>query len=458
MPKKPIIPEAPITLRTLAERKLLERQVGRPAAQPQDPQRLLHELEVHQIELEMQNAELRSARDAAEKVSEKYTDLYDFAPVGYFTLAEDRTILLANLTGSLMVGIERTRLMGRSFAMLVTAEHRPALQDFFTNFMEDPTLHAIDSELTRRGQPPLPVNIKVQCSPNGHECRVVVADITERKTAEAAHDKLEKLSASNLKLSQEIAKRRIVNESMRKTKRDQALMIEQSRMHLQQLRNISHQVLKAQEAERKRVSRELHDVIAQTLVGINMHLAALTHGSLKIPKEFHEKVAHTRELIEKSVEVVHRFSSELRPTSLDDLGLIPALHTHLKQFMEETGIRVSLNVSAGIESSSEAVRTVLYRVAREALTNVAHHAEASEVSVSIASTSRKIRMNVTDNGKGFDLGSVDAGRLGLLGMKERVEMVGGTFHVDSAPGKSTTIRVEIKVNSRKAVGIQQGTA
>jgi signal transduction histidine kinase len=132
---------------------------------------------------------------------------------------------------------------------------------------------------------------------------------------------------------------------------------------------------------------------------------------------------------------------------LDDLGLIPALHVFMEQFMADTGIRVSLEASAQIDQSATKARTVLYRIAQEGLTNVARHAKASHVEVRIEGLDDIIRMTIRDNGQGFQTigkaGSKKKNRLGLIGMRERAEMVGGSFQVDSAPGQPTTVRVEI---------------
>jgi signal transduction histidine kinase len=152
-------------------------------------------------------------------------------------------------------------------------------------------------------------------------------------------------------------------------------------------------------------------------------------------------------LVQKSVDIVHRFARELRPTVLDDVGLIPALHTYMKTFREETGIRVTLTAFAAIEQVNGDKRTVLYRVAQEALTNVARHARASEAEVRIQKLDGAICMRIKDNGKGFSAERLSHGkknkRLGLLGMRERVEMVNGKFTVESTPGKGTTIQAQI---------------
>ena len=151
--------------------------------------------------------------------------------------------------------------------------------------------------------------------------------------------------------------------------------------------------------------------------------------------------------MEKSVDKVHRFARELRPAVLDDLGLIPALHSFMKSFTEETGIRVSLTAFAKVEELSNAKRTVLYRVAQEALTNVARHAHAGRAAVHIKQLPNAVRMQIKDDGRSFDverlLHSRKNKRMGLLGMRERVEMVGGKFTVESTPGNGTTIVAQI---------------
>jgi signal transduction histidine kinase len=255
------------------------------------------------------------------------------------------------------------------------------------------------------------------------------------------------LAASNRQLKQEIARRKSVEESLRKSEQHYSQLLEQSRRMQEQLRLLSRQLLLAQEEERKKISRELHDVIAQTLTRINVQLATLKREAAVDARGLERNIARTQQLVEKSVNVVHRFARELRPTVLDDLGLIPALHTFMKSFREETGIRVSLSAFAAVKQVNGDKRTVFYRVAQEALNNVARHAQASRVEVRIQKLNDAICMKIKDNGKGFQkervLHAKKSKRLGLLGMRERLEMVGGNFTVTSAPGKGTTVLAQI---------------
>jgi signal transduction histidine kinase len=233
-----------------------------------------------------------------------------------------------------------------------------------------------------------------------------------------------------------------------------ARLYEQS-LHLQgQLRNLSREVLRVQEAERKRIGRELDDVIAQTLTGINVRLAALKKEVSFHSKGFDRNLDRTQRMVENSVESVQRFASELRPAVLDDLGLIPALHTFLKTFSQRTLVHAHLKAFAAVEELDTAGRTVLFRVAQEALTNVARHAHAHRVEISIQTVPAGVCMKIKDDGVSFPVDHVLCGRgsnhLGLLGMRERLEMVGGHFEVESVSGNGTTITAQIPMARPRA--------
>jgi len=220
----------------------------------------------------------------------------------------------------------------------------------------------------------------------------------------------------------------------------------------QKLKHMAHQILTAQEQERKAISRELHDEIVQTLTGINVQLATLKIEAGLNGKDVDKNISNTQKLVERSVKIVHRFARDLRPTVLDDLGLIPALESYMKAFSERTGLHIRFTAFAGIEKLSNDRRTILYRVALAALANIAQHAEAGVASVTIEEIGASIRMVIADDGKSFDVGYVANSRnnkkLGLIGMQERVEMIGGNFRIASTPGTGTTITVQIPFKRR----------
>jgi len=695
MQKPPPSSAQPAQLRSRAEAHLREQKKLKAggAKTGADSRRLLHELQVHQIELELQNSELRQARDELEVALDNFTDLYDFAPSGYFTLASSGAILQANLTGATLVGIERSRLVGQSFGRLISAESRPAFSAFLEQVFAGQTRQAGDFELAGKGPPLRFVNIEAQCLLNGQACRAAVVDITarrfaeasttqlaaivnsssdaiigkdlnslitswnagaakifgysavevlgcpisrlipsdrlqedmqimsqvkrgervnpfetvrlvkggrlidismtvspiwsaagkivgasivarditerkaaevavrrnealfsalieqapvgvyvvdaqlrlrqvnpravsvfknvhplisrdfseiirivwsprvayqivarfrhtlktgeayqspefserrqdtgrkefyewqlqrvtlpageygvvcffnnltERKQAESAQRRLELMTASNRKLEREIIRRKTLAEALKTSEH--------------QLRQLSHEILLAQEAERKRISRELHDTVLQTLVGINVHLASLTPQPADNPASLRRKIAQTQRLVEKSLAMVHRFAVELRPTVLDDLGLIPALHTFMKDFMKRTGVRAGLTAYAAVNQLPLDQSAILYRVALEALNNVAIHAQASAVKVHLKKLPAWICLTITDDGISFDVKRVlrtkGNGRLGLLGMRERLQMVGGKFSIKSTPGHGTVVTALIPATIKASI-------
>jgi signal transduction histidine kinase len=280
-----------------------------------------------------------------------------------------------------------------------------------------------------------------------YSAREITAQL--KKFVETLSQRTVELAASNLELSLEVAQRKAAEEALRRSEHHYSQLLEKSERLQEQLRRLSRQVLSAQEEERKEISRELHDVIAQTLTGINVRLAALKKEAAINTKGLDRNIARTQKLVEKSVNIVHQFARELRPAVLDDLGLIPALHSYMKHFIERSGVRAHLRAFADVEHFDTAKRTVLYRIAQESLTNVARHAKASRVEVSIRKLHNAVCMEIKDDGRSFQverkLNGSGNKRLGLLGMRERVEMVGGTFCVESAPGHGTTVRVEIPV-------------
>jgi signal transduction histidine kinase len=262
------------------------------------------------------------------------------------------------------------------------------------------------------------------------------------------------LAASNLRLSLEITQRKAAEEALQKSERHYSQLLEQSDRLQEQLRRLSRQILSAQEEERRQISRELHDVIAQTLTGINIRLATLKKEAALNTKGLDRNIARTQRLVEESVDIVHRFARDLRPAVLDDLGLIPALHSFMKSFTVRTGVRTHLTAFAAVEQLDTTRRTVLFRVAQEALTNVARHAHATRADVSIEELPDGVSMKIKDNGKSFQVERLmrgkGSGRLGLLGMRERLEMVGGKFGIESVQGDGTTITAQIPAGNGKA--------
>ncbi|HEY3863191.1 MAG TPA: sensor histidine kinase [Verrucomicrobiae bacterium] len=255
------------------------------------------------------------------------------------------------------------------------------------------------------------------------------------------------LAASNLALSFEMAQHKAAEDALRQNERHYIRLLEKSARLQEQLRRLSRQVLSAQEKKRNQIGRKLHEAVARSLTEIHARLSELKTEAVWDTPEFGLSIARTQRLVGKSVRLVHQFARDLRPAVLDDLGLVAALSSCLKEFAARTGLRVQLTTFEGAEQLDAAERTALYRVVQESLANAARHAKASRVEVSLRKLPGAIAMRIKDDGRSFEVESAmrlqGSARLGLLGMRERVEMIGGALRIESAPGRGTTVLVEI---------------
>lgn len=353
-----------------------------------------------------------------------------------------RSALRAHLTGGRLGGLERARGFGNQ--ALTAGLNALDLSRFHEDMLISDFLPACP--VTKRG-----ALIKraasffaAAISPTEKAPNVArEATFQLQRLIEALSRRTVELASLNLELNSEIAQRKAVEEALKKSELNSLHLLTKSNHLQEQLRRVSRKIISSQEDERKSISRELHDVIAQTLTGINIRLAALKREAGKNTAGIDQNITLTQELVENSVNIVHEFARELRPAVLDDLGLIPALHSFMKNFTARTGVHTHLAAFRGIEAMDINRRTVLFRVAQEALTNVARHAKSSTVTVKIAQAKGLARMTITDNGKSFNVQRVlDAKaskHLGLLGMRERMEMIDGTLAIVSVPGKGTVI-------------------
>ena len=197
-------------------------------------------------------------------------------------------------------------------------------------------------------------------------------------------------------------------------------------------------LIDGQESERKRLARELHDETGQALVSILFELKA-------VEKEIGEEpVARIRSSVTSALSDVRRLTTALRPPSLDDFGLEPALAQLTHQVAERSGIDIELHVSLTERTLTTDQETALYRITQEALTNIVKHANASSVSILVTANEHTVRAVIEDNGVGFATDHVRDGALGLVGMRERVLLLDGRLDIESAAGRGTTLLVELR--------------
>ena len=226
----------------------------------------------------------------------------------------------------------------------------------------------------------------------------------------------------------------------------------------QELRNLSARLVETQENERKNISRELHDAVGQSMSAVQFELHDLGVALAAYPEPLQTRVDRIRELVESSVAMVRNMALLLRPSMLDDLGLAAALEWQANQVTRSTGVRIRLAADALPEELPEEHKICVFRIVQEALNNVCRHARASSVQITLLATEGRISVVIRDDGRGFR--SPRTGGLGLIGMHERADSLGGTLTVNSEPGQGTAIEVTLPLPERpgSACPMAQNTA
>jgi signal transduction histidine kinase len=211
-----------------------------------------------------------------------------------------------------------------------------------------------------------------------------------------------------------------------------------------------HLVISTQEEERRRIARGLHDEISQALTSLAVNLEAVADALPLDTDKLKARLKKIQSIAIKTLDEIHKVIWELRPTLLDDLGLIAAVESYVETHLETAGIRAHLETAGTERRMPTKVDTAIFRIIQEAATNIVRHASAESASISIEFEEASIAVHIEDDGRGFDLDeamrSTREGRgLGLLSMKERAELLGGILSIKSQPGQGTQINLEIPV-------------
>ncbi len=403
------IPDRSADLRRSAEEILLKRQGALDKIPPSDVQRIFHELQVHQIELEMQNDELRRTQLELEATREKYFDLYDLAPVGYVTLNEKGTILEANLTTATLLGKERNDLLRQPLSGFIFGGdqdtyylHHKRL--FETRQRQDCRVRMLKGDGTQFWAGVESVVARV--SADVPVSRTAISDITRRKELE-----------------------------------------EQLQQKYTELRSLSSHIQDAREEERRNITRELHDQLGQNLSVLGINLNTL---KTKMPgSDMISHIENSLTLIEQMTESVRDLMADLRPPLLDEYGLAAALRWYAEQFTARTGIEVTSEVHNLDTKIEPRIENTLFRIAQEAINNVAKHAQATHVWVELEMEHPVVRLTISDNGVGFAPRKIQKhdgnNGWGFVTMTERAEEIGGACRIESTPGKGTIVTIEAKL-------------
>jgi len=224
-------------------------------------------------------------------------------------------------------------------------------------------------------------------------------------------------------------------------------------------KKILGKIMNVQEEERKKISRELHDQVGQYLTAMNLELRVI--DDLTGSKKVRERTQNIRVMIDRTQKYIKNLIWELRPSSLDDIGLEAAITRHLLSPLNRAGINADIQAKGDNKSLEYYISSTVYRIIQEALSNIYKHANAKNVKINLDIIKSKISFNITDDGKGFEVdevlnNAIYSRKFGLLGMEERALLVNGQLIIESGPGNGTTIYLKIPLNREEVNGENQG--
>jgi PAS domain S-box-containing protein len=363
----------------------------------------LEELSTAAEELREQNDQLIGLRADVERERQRYLELFDLAPDGYLVTDAAATIREANRAAGTLLGVAPERLKGKPFIVFVPRNRRQELRDWLAGIARGhpaPTGHEAPRRLSRemtlqpRGGPAVPVEITLGLVRDdaGHVAgfRWLIRDVAARHSAAEA------------------------------------------------VRQLAARLEVAREQERKVIAREIHDELGQALTALRMDLSWLRARLPKTAANLTAKADEMGAVVEKTIRAVRRIATDLRPPILDDLGLVAALEWQAEDLADRTGVQIDLDLDD--VDLDEGRATAVFRIFQEALTNIARHAKAGRVQVTLEATPREIMLQVQDDGRGMEKTDLtDPRSLGLLGMRERSMAWGGTLDIKTRPGKGTII-------------------
>jgi PAS domain S-box-containing protein len=418
------MPNKNMEQRLVELRRRAQRQLGIEASESlesvsEEALHLLEELHIHQIELEIQNEDLRRTQQQLEASHEAYRALYEFAPTGYFTLTEEGLILQANPVAANQLGMTEPALLHQPLAHYVARESQEIFFKHRRWALKSKSRQACELELVRADGTPFYVHMEslpILEETGEYSLRTAIIDITERKHAEQENEQLlEVLQQKN-----------------------------------QQVRALSRRLVEVQEVEQQRIAQELHDRVGQGLTAIGFHLEYLKGQVEKLLPEaqaLHGHLGTTLELVAETTDRVRNLMTELRPPMLDEYGLLTTFEWYGEEFAKWSGVLVQVYGKEPAPRLPSQVENVLFRILQEVLTNVAKHAKASEVVVLLQPQAEFIRLIITDNGIGLEAARQDRAERqkswGLQIMSERAEMIGGLCRIESQPGQGTRVTVEV---------------
>lgn len=357
-------------------------------------------------------AERERAEEAMQVSEARYRSVFNSATDGLIVIDDNDCIVEANPAASLMHGFKPGDIIGRHYADFIDPDHRHLFDEFKRQLSQYGSVR-LDSVHVSSDGVPLDVEVRGTSFSFGDEPRVlaILTDVSERKKA------------------------------------------------ILQQATLSRKVLMAQEEERSRVSRDLHDELGQVLTALHLELDWLHRKNSSQSEETASEFNRATAMVEEAADELRRICRGLRPQLLDDLGLEPAVRQLVEEFEERTRIRTTLDVQLQRKSGnvSREIGLCAYRILQEALNNVGRHADASGVSISLNTSDGSLLLSVYDDGQGFNpKDASSAGGYGIAGMRERTSLVNGTIDIRSEPYQGTRIvlRIPLKEPGPEALNVE----
>jgi PAS domain S-box-containing protein len=361
------------------------------------------------MRLEAQNAELLRNQAHLKQARDRYAELYDLAPMGHALVRDDNTITEANRSMCRLLGVDRSALVGTKLTGWMRRTSRAKFHHHRKDVLRTGLRQSCELLMVRLDGAEFTAMLESVLVGESGWLSLAVTDISLRRKTE-----------EELRIHKE-------------------RLVDMIRQRTGQLTELARRLVEVQEKERSTIAKELHDEVGQLL----------TYAGLLIDKEMRrpqaETMAEAKSVIQDAVSRLRNLSATLSPPLLNNAGILEALESLFQDYTRRTQINVTFNHEVSLDGLSANLALVVYRIVQEALTNVARHASASRVNVRISPRGRRLRIQVSDDGVGFDPREIKRST-GLTGMRERALALGGEILVNSGPGKGTKIIATLPVS------------